>query len=117
MAIKQHLEQAIKALEAEREREVALVKEKATREKIVPYNQEMDIARDKAIAEKQQKLNETIASFQKKFTEEKQEIIDAGEKKKAENATAVITTETYTVTVAYDKAIAKLKEQIEELND
>jgi hypothetical protein len=108
------LEQAIKNLEAEREREVAIIKEKATREKIVPFNQEMDIARDKAIAEKQQALNATIVAHQEQFAKEKQEIVAAAEKKKQENANSVITTEAYTVTVKYDKAISKLKEQISE---
>jgi hypothetical protein len=117
MSIKVHLEQAIKNLEAEREREVAVIKEKATREKIVPFNQEMDMARDKAIAEKQQALNATIVAHQENFTKEKAEIFAAAEKKKNENATSVITTETYTVTVKYDKAIAKLKEQIEEYDN
>ena len=114
MSIKAHLEQAIKNLEAEREKEVAIIKEKATREKIVPYNQEMDIARDKAISEKQQALNATIVAHQEQFAKEKQEIIQAAEKKKQENANSVLTTETYTVTVKYDKAISKLKEQISE---
>lgn len=117
MSIKMHLEQTVKALETEREKEVAIIKERVTREKIIPYNQEMDIARDKAIAEKQQALNETIVSHQEHFAKEKKEIIEAAEKKKAENATAVITTESYTVTVKYDKAIAKLKAQIDELKE
>ena len=115
MSIKAHLETAVKALEAEREREVAIIKDKTTREKIVPYNQELDVARDKAIAEKQSALNATILAHQEQFAKDKKEIIDAAEKKKQENATAVITTEAYTVTCEYDKAIAKLKEQIEEL--
>ena len=117
MSIKAHLEQTIKALEVEREKEVAIIRERVIREAINPFNQEMDIARDKAIAEKQQQLNATIVAHQEKFAKEKQEIFEAAEKKKAENATAVITTEAYTVTVKYDKAISKLKEQIEELKD
>jgi DNA-directed RNA polymerase len=117
MSIKAHLEQAIKSLEIEREKEVAIIKERVTREKIVPFNQEMDIARDKAIAEKQQALNATIIAHQENFAKEKKEIIEAGEKKKEKNATAVITSEAYSVTVNYDKAIAKLKEQIAELKE
>lgn len=117
MSIKIHLEQAIKSLEAEREREVAVIKERVTREKILPFNKEMDIARDKAIAEKQQALNATIVAHQEQFAKEKQEIIDAGEKKKADNATSVIATETYSVTVKYDKAITALQNQIEKLEE
>jgi hypothetical protein len=117
MSIKIHLEQAIKSLETEREKEVAIIKERVTREKIVPFNKEMDIARDKAIAEKQQALNATIVSLQEQFAKEKQEIIDAGEKKKADNATSVIATETYSVTVKYDKAMTALQNQIEKLEE
>ena len=117
MSIKAHLETAVKALEAEREREVAIVKERVTREKILPFNQEMDLARDKAIAEKQQELTKSITAYQEKFAKEREEIIAAGEKKKAENANAVITTEAYTVTVNYDKAISQLKEQIAGLKE
>jgi hypothetical protein len=117
MSIKTHLETAVKALEAEREREVAVIKDKATREKIVPFNRDLDIARDNAIAEKQTALNATILAHQEQFAKEKKEIIDAAEKKKVDNATAVITAEAYTVTVQYDKAIAKLKEQIEGLKE
>lgn len=117
MSIKANLEQVIKALEAERAREVAIVKERVTREKIVPYNQEIDVARDKAIAEKQQLLNASIVALQETFAKEKTEIMEAAEKKKAENATSVITTEAYTVTLAYDKAITRLNEQISELKD
>jgi hypothetical protein len=117
MSIKTHLEQTIKNLEAEREREVAVIKEKVTREIIVPFNKEMDTARDAAIAEKQKQLNEAIVAHQENFAREKQEIIAACEKKKTDNATSVITTEAYTVTLAYDKAISKLKEQIKDLKE
>ena len=44
-------------------------------------------------------------------------MIEAGEKKKQENAAMVLATETSVVTIKYDKAIAKLKEQIEDINE
>lgn len=117
MSIETIYEQAIRSLEAEKATVANMAKEKATREKIIPFNQEIDKARDEAIAEKQQKLTTTIASLQEKFAKEKQEMIEAAEKKKSENATAVITTETYAVTVEYDKSIAKLNEQIANLKE
>ena len=73
MSIKVHLEQAVKSLEAEKQTVVNAVKEKVTREKIVPYNQEIDLARDKAIAEKQASFNATIVAHQERFAKEKQE--------------------------------------------
>lgn len=117
MAIKAYLEQAVRNLEAEKEREVAVIKERVTREKILPYNQEADKGRDLAIAELQSNLNEDISARQDKFAKEKQAIFDENEKRKANNNNAVLATETYTVTVKYDKAITKLKEQIAELKE
>lgn len=115
MAIKAHFEQLIKTLEAEKEREVAVIKEKVTREKILPYNQEADKGRDLAIAELQQNMNDDISKRQEKFAKEKQAIFDENEKRKENNKNAVLATETYEVTGRYDKAIAKLNEQIAEL--
>ena len=117
MSIKLHLEQAIKSLEAEKEREANIVKDKVMKEKIIPFNQEIDIAREKAIAELQSSLNSTILAHQEKFAKDKQIMIEAGEKKKQENAAMVLATETSVVTIKYDKAIAKLKEQIEDINE
>lgn len=117
MSIKVQLEQAIRGLEAEKQTIANTTKEKVTREKIVPFNQEIDKARDGAIAEKQQALNASILALQERFAKEKQEIFEAGEKKKADNATSVITAEVYAVTVEYDKNIAKLNDQIANLKE
>lgn len=117
MSIKAHLQTAKQALEAEKQREFAVAKEKATREKIVPYNQEIDKKREEAIAVLQKQHNANIVAEQERFANEKQALIDAGEKKKADNASLVIATETSVVTIKYDKAIAKINAQIEELED
>ena len=117
MAIKAYLEQAVRNLEAEKEREVAVIKERVTREKIVPYNQEADKGRDLAIAELQQNMNEDITARQAKFVKEKQAIVEENEKRKENNANTVLATETYEVTGKYDKAIAKLNEQIADLKE
>lgn len=117
MSIKAHFEQLIKNLEAEKEREVAVIKDKVMREKIVPFNQEMDIARDKAIAEKQQELSKDLEARNAKFAKEKEEIFAAAEKKKADNEASVLATETYVITGKYDKEIAYLKERVAEIND
>jgi hypothetical protein len=115
--IKVYLEETVEKIKAERERQVAIVKEKVTREKIVPFNQEIDRAREKAIAELQSKLNSAIVAHQEQFAKEKQALIDAGEKKKTENANTVITTEIGVVTIEYDRAISKLNEQIQEIKE
>ena len=117
MSVKAIYEQAIRSLEAERQAVANAKKEQVTREKIVPFNQEIDRAREQAIVEKQQALNATILAHQEQFAREKQEMIEAAEKKKAEHANSVIVSETYSVTVEYDKAIAKLKEQIDKCEE
>ncbi len=117
MSIKAHLEQAVRSLEAEKQTVANATKEKVMREKIIPYNQEIDRARDSAIAEKQQALAATIAAHQETFAQEKKEMFAAAEKKKSENADAVLTAETYAVTVEYDKAIAKINDQIADLKE
>ena len=115
MAIKTYLEQTVKSLEAEKEREISAVKDKVTREKIVPYNQDIDVSREKAIAELQSNLNSKVVALQEQFAKDRQMLIEAGEKKKQENASLVIATETSAVSIAYDTAICKLKEQIADL--
>lgn len=117
MSIKTIYEQTIRSLEAEKMTIMNATKERVMREKIIPFNQEIDSARDKAIAEKQQALNATIVAQQEQFAKDKKEIIEAGEKKKEENATAVITSETYSATVEYDKSIAELKEKLSNLKE
>lgn len=112
MPIKQYLEQTIKNLEAEREREIQEIRERVTKEEILPYNKEMDAARDKAIAELQANLNKDIQQKQATFEQQKKEIIDANERKKMTNAQSVISERTYAVTVKYNKAISKLNDQI-----
>ena len=70
--INQILEQTVSQLEAQKSRDIATAKERVTREKIIPYNNDINKSRDNAIAELQSKLNEQIASLQKKFNEDKQ---------------------------------------------
>ena len=115
MSVETHLEQAIRNLEAENATVADATKDRVMREKIIPYNQEIDEARDNAVAERQATLNATIAAQQESFEKEKQQMFEAAEKKKSDNMNAVIASETYAVTVEYDKAISKLKEQIANL--
>lgn len=115
--IKPYIENAIKQIEAEKEKQANIVKERVTREKIVPFNTEIDVARDKAIAELTNQMNNSIKSAQDNFNQKKKELIEAGEAKKKENAETVTATEVALVTLVYDKAIMKLTEQVEELKE
>ena len=115
MSIEKHLEQVINSLEAERNTVINATKDKVMREKIAPYNQEIDNALACAIMEKQSALTANIATLQENFAAEKKQMAEAAERKKAENASAVITAETYAVTVEYDKEISYLKDRVNRL--
>lgn len=117
MSIKEHLEIAKKSLENEKARELSSIKDKVNREKIIPYNQEIDHKRDEALAVLQKQHNANILAEQEKFAQEKKSLIEAGEKKKNDNANLVIATETSLVSNKYDTEIAKLDEQISKLKE
>lgn len=111
--VKQHIENAIKQIQAEKERAIVQAKERVTREKVVPHNAEVNQSRDNAISALTQKLNEDIAKLQEAFANERQSLIDIGEKNKAEFANSVIEAEVALVTVNCDQAIADLQKLVE----
>lgn len=116
MNIKAYLQQAIAGIQSDKDRELVALKEKITREKILPFNQDIDSARDTAIKEKQAMLEANISALQQQFAKEKQEIIAAAEQKKSDNAASVLASETYAVSAVYENSIAELNKQIEQLD-
>lgn len=126
MDIIKHLENAKAQIKAEADRECAIVIEKAKREKIIPFNQDIDKDKAETIAklnqaqmEEKAKITETynlsLVKLQEKYDGDRKIIVDLAEKKKADNESAVLATETYPITKDCDKAIAKLDAQIAEL--
>ena len=115
--IKQHLEEAIKKIEIDRDREANEVRNRVLREKIAPYNAEVDRLRDEAIASKKSALDANILEKQETFAAERKSIIDAAEKKKTDNANAVITAEVAVCTAEYDRHINKLRQQISDVKE
>lgn len=113
--IEAHLKEAKNKIEAEKIGKVATVREQVMREKVLPYNAEIDKARESAVAELLAEHNKKVVSLTSSFEEEKRKLVEAGEKKKTEYAERVISTETAVVSLAYDNAIAKLQQQIDEL--
>lgn len=105
MSIKALIENNIRTLENERNQAVAAVKDRVYREQIIPFNRDVDAARDKAISELNTQCASEIADVQAKYAVLKQEIVEASEKRKSENADAVIASETYAVSVKYDAVI------------
>ena len=112
-SINAHIEQAIHSIETEREQQVATRKAIVMQEKVAPKNAEIDTARDKALQELQTKLNIDITALQEKFATERQAIIDASEQQKADNANALITAETASISYEYNAKIVELKKLIE----
>lgn len=111
------LERQISDIKALEERQVAVIKDKVIREKVAPFNQEIDQARVKAENELLQKLNANIKALQEQFSKEKQLLLEVGEKKKAEYLNSVMASETYQITSECDKIISKLNSQVKELKE
>jgi hypothetical protein len=117
MSIKQHLQNALVGIKADKDRAVGMAKEKAMRESIIPKHTEINKARDEAIAKITEHHNAKVAELQEHFNAEKQEIVAAAEKKKTEVTNSMIECSVATVNVEYDKAIATLEKQIAEAEE
>jgi hypothetical protein len=115
--IVQSLEREIAEIRATEQRQIATVKERVMREKIVPFNQEIDQARAKAEAELAQSLQKNIAMLQEQYALEKKALYDAGEKKKSDNLASVLATETYAISAECQNAIGKLTKQVNDLKE
>lgn len=115
--IKQYIEQAIKSIEAEKERTTAPLKATIIREKIAPFNAQVDNDRARAIAELDKTLNAEILAIKERYATKKQEIVEIGEKQKRVNEEAVFNSELAVYTAKYDKEIVKLKAQLAEIEE
>lgn len=111
------LEQAIKSIEAKRDSEVALIKDRIVREKIAPFNAEVDSFRAKALQEIDAELATKIADLKVAYEAKKQDLIKIGEEKKKENMDSVLASELAVITVKYDTEIAKLNAQLAEIKE
>lgn len=111
--IRTYIEQAIRNIEAERDQQIANIKVAIMQEKVAPKNAEIDMLRDRALQAKQDKLNADILALQEKFATERQEIIDAAEKQKDDNANTLISAETASIAYEYNAKLAELRKLIE----
>lgn len=117
MSIKQHLQNALANITAEQDRAIATEKEKAMREIVVPQHAEINQMRDNAIATITEKHNQRLAELQQAFQAERQQYIDASEKKKTEVTNSAVECATATVRLQYEKAIKTLEEQISKIEE
>ena len=110
--IKKIYEEAISKIEANRAREIEVAKQKATQEKIAPFNADIDASLRAAIQELTAQLNEKIKQIQDNFNSQKQSLIEAAEKKKKEHAETAIDIAVSVINQQADYAIANLKTYI-----
>lgn len=111
------IENAIRTMEAEKTQTLNTLKDRVLREKIMPKNAEIDSAREKAIAELVVVRDREISEIQARFAVQRQELIDAGEKKKGDFATETLAIETAIVSAKYDASLARLREQLEQVEE
>ena len=119
MEINKYIENTISQIKAERDREIAVVKQRITAEKIAPANAEVDKKKNESVValnswfeQEKSKLtlefNAKMQELQKKYEGDRNSILDGAEKKKQENAETIITMETCEINGKYEKAIAQL---------
>lgn len=111
------LEKGIVEVKAGADKEIAVIREKLMKEKILPFNEEIDAARVKAEQELAVNLNKNISALQEKYNKDRQALFDAGQKKKEEFEKSVIATATYEITKERDKAVTRLQNQINDLKE
>ena len=119
MELNRYIQSAIQQINAEQEREISTIRDKVTREKIVPFNQEVDHKKAVAVQklnewfEEQKSIetgafNDRLAKLQAKYNEDKKFIEEKAEKEKQDNANAVIEMAIYEIRSKCEKTIAKL---------
>ena len=118
------LENAKKQLLTEKERQIAIVRNRISQE-IAPKYNEIDKIRNESLngltvnfnASKNaltEQYNNQIIALQKNYEEEKNNVILDSEKKKKEMISAMLTKETYEIDKKFEKAIAMLDNGIED---
>ena len=118
------LENAKKQLLAEKERQIAIVRNRISQE-IAPKYNEIDKIKNESLngltvnfdASKNaltEQYNNQIIALQKNYEEEKNNVILDSEKKKKEMFSAMLTKETYEIDKKFEKAIAMLDNGIED---
>lgn len=115
--VRKHFENTIQQLKTDKDRQLALVRERVTREIIIPHHNEIKQSRDNAIAELNQKLQNDIRKLQEQFAIERQALIDVGEKNMEDFANNTIATETALVAAQYDEAIKNLEALISKIKE
>lgn len=112
MMIKDIIENAINQIENDRARNIEIARQNALREKVTPFNADIDAHLREAIARLQEQHNQNVAKLQQSFEQEMREMTDAATKRKQEFAETTIAAAVASINVEADNAIKGLKEFI-----
>lgn len=107
-------ENAIAQIEATRQREIEVAKQRVMQEEILPFNRDIDVSLRDAITELQTQHNTKIAQMQQAFEAEKQALAEAAAKKKEAFAETAIATSITVINANADNAIAHFKKYVGE---
>ena len=110
--VKQIFEETIAKIEATRQRDVEIARQRAMQECIVPFNRSIDEALRNAIVELQTQYNAKVAEMQQSLELEKNALTEAAAKKKSENAELVLATAASEINLEADEAIKQLQKMI-----
>lgn len=127
MEIVQYLENAKAQIKSEEDRQIAIIKDRVIRE-IQPKYAEIENLRNdrlnqlaadynanrKLITEQ---YNAQLEAMLHKFEADQKAVAESAESKKSEILNHMLTNETYAIVKEYEKAIAKLDDQIKELKE
>lgn len=106
--------EAISKIEATRQRDIEVAKQKAMQEQILPFYRDIDNSLRDAISELQAQHNAKIAQMQQAFEAEKQALAEAANTKKNAFAETTVATAVLSINAEADTAIAKLRELVGE---
>lgn len=112
--ISQIIKNALATIENEKQQAVNAAKEKAMREKVIPFNAEADQKTKLAIDELTQELTAKTSALQAEFSKQKENIILLAEAKKKEYAEKVISAECAVVSMKYDSTVSDLTKMLKE---
>lgn len=111
------LKEAVNRVEAQRNAELETERQRVMREKIAPFNNDIDASCRQAIEEERGKLAHRIAELQKSFDEEVAMLQRQAQAKKEEYAQVELSTATSVVNARYETTISKMKKIIEEVGE
>lgn len=120
-----HYEAAKANIKAEEQGEIAIIRERVVREIQPKYveiekmkNEELDKATSDYSATKNsiaEHYNSQLVALQNKYENDKKQIIELAEKRKAEILNSMLQSETYEITTECEKAIAEIDNLIAKL--